>query len=167
MENFVTFTPVTVYGVKSTITSAPSKSCDLDHLPTIVLKEFLPELLSFPTEMRNKSISQPWLTTLSTTEPVSCHRHAAPEKDKFIFQQHKELQADLQPDFYDKGCGKTGLSSTCCIFGAARSSIEPAVLLDLSAASNTVDHEILLNRLQTSFGIHEKTLSWRLTTQYP
>ena len=58
VENFDKLTPVTVDDVKTTITSAPSKSCDLDPLPTDVLKEILPELLPFLTETCNKSLSQ-------------------------------------------------------------------------------------------------------------
>ena len=34
------------------------------------------------------------------------------------------------------------------------------VLLDLSADFDTVDHDILLRRLQTSFGIHGVALDW-------
>ena len=34
------------------------------------------------------------------------------------------------------------------------------VLLDLSAACDTVDHETLLRRLTTSFGIHGEALEW-------
>ena len=58
MENFDTLKPVTVNDVKNTITGAPSKSCDLDPLPINIVKDFLPELLPFLTEMCNKSLSQ-------------------------------------------------------------------------------------------------------------
>ena len=34
------------------------------------------------------------------------------------------------------------------------------VLLDLSSAFDTVDHEILLERLQTRFGFTGKVLKW-------
>ena len=58
MENFDTLTPDAIGDVKNIITWALSKSCDLDPLPTNILKEFMPELMPFLTEMCNKSLSQ-------------------------------------------------------------------------------------------------------------
>ena len=43
--------------VRRIITSTPSKSCSLDRIPTVILKEFLPELLPCITELCNRSLS--------------------------------------------------------------------------------------------------------------
>lgn len=44
--------------VRRTICSAQSKACELDPIPTDVMKKFLPELLPFITDMCNASLQQ-------------------------------------------------------------------------------------------------------------
>ena len=46
----------------------------------------------------------------------------------------------------------------CCDLDDGRNAL--SVLLNLSSASDTVDHEILLQRLQTRFGCTFKVLKW-------
>ena len=46
------------------------------------------------------------------------------------------------------------------LLAADRSEVTLLSLLDLSAAFDTVDHDILINRLYHSFGIRENALSW-------
>ena len=41
-----------------------------------------------------------------------------------------------------------------------RQQVTLLVLLDLSAAFDTIDHATLLRRLETSFGIEGKALEW-------
>ena len=49
------------------------------------------------------------------------------------------------------------------LLAADRGDVMLLGLLDLSAAFDTVDHKILINRLQTSFEIRGKVLSWILS----
>ena len=46
------------------------------------------------------------------------------------------------------------------LLAADRRDVTLLGLFDLSSAFDTVDHEILINRLQTSFEIRGKVLSW-------
>ena len=46
------------------------------------------------------------------------------------------------------------------LLAADRGEVTLLCLLDLSAAFNTVDHDILIDRLQTAFGIRGTVLSW-------
>ena len=78
----------------------------------IVLKEFLLELLLFLTEMCKKSLSQGCLPQ-SQCHAIVTQRLKKTNADP---SEGKELQVDLQPDFYVKRSGKTDLSLTCCIF---------------------------------------------------
>ena len=41
-----------------------------------------------------------------------------------------------------------------------RGLVSALVLLDLSAAFDTIDHHLLIDRLSTTFGIHDSALSW-------
>ena len=47
--------------------------------------------------------------------------------------------------------------------GIDEGNISTLALLDLSAAFDTIDHSILLKRLEISFGIKKKALNWLLT----
>ena len=50
--------------------------------------------------------------------------------------------------------------SISILLAVDRGDFAALVLLDLSAAFDTVDHDILLKRLQTSFGIDGVALKW-------
>ena len=51
-------------------------------------------------------------------------------------------------------------NSNDILFSMNKQHVSILVLLDLSAACDTVDHAILLGRLETSFGITDAALAW-------
>ena len=57
-EVFDHFETCTSTEVNAVITIAPSKSCEMDPIPTDVLKKFLPEMLPYITDMCNSSLQQ-------------------------------------------------------------------------------------------------------------
>ena len=50
------FQPLTQEEVENVITTSPSKSCDLDPIPTTLLKDILPSVITILTEIINKSL---------------------------------------------------------------------------------------------------------------
>ena len=83
LDTFQTYTPDEIGKI---ILSAPSKSCQLDPLPTYILKEFLQELLPYITEMCNWSFEVGCL-------PLS-QRHA------IVQPRLKKTTADLKFDIH-------------------------------------------------------------------
>ena len=51
------FQPLLQEEVEKIINTSPSKSCDLDPIPTILLKETLPSVITILTEIINKSLT--------------------------------------------------------------------------------------------------------------
>ena len=50
------FQPLSQEEVENTINTSPSKSCDLDPIPTTLLKEILPSVITILTKIINKSL---------------------------------------------------------------------------------------------------------------
>jgi len=82
---------------------------------------------------------------------------------------HKEEMKNYRPisniyqSAYCRGHStETGLLKAHCDISEAldEGSMTVLIMLDLSAAFDVIDHSILLKRLEFSFGIKEKALSW-------
>ena len=167
------FCMVTVEDVTKLIMSMPSKSCALDILPMCLLKENIHTLAqsittiinaslstgTFPSKLREAVVSpllkKPTLDkeVLKNYRPVSNISYISKIMEKVVCNQIKDhlkthgLPEPLQSAYRELHSTETALAVAM-------------VLLDLSAAFDTVDHSLLLKRLHHTFGICDTALSW-------
>ena len=151
-----------------------SKSCSLDPVPPSLLSYCLDDLLSVIRKIVNLSFD-------SATVPSSMkHAVLSPplKKQSFDFEVYPNFRPISNSKFLSKVLEKVAAVRLCdyldqlsCKTALLRvqSDILEAIdnrqcvvllLLDLSAAFDTVDHATLLHRLQLRFGINGKALQW-------
>ena len=185
---FSEFCEVSEETIHRIIMKSPSSTCFLDSISTWLLKECLPELLPsitrivngsllsgiFPTSYKFSNVTplikKPGLDadTLSNYRPIS--------NLKFVSKVvERAASAQLQEYMFDNGLYGSRQSayrkhfSTETALVRVQNDILRAidqrsdvvlVLLDLSAAFDTVDHQILLQRLRDRCGVHGDALAW-------
>jgi len=182
------FQSCTVGNVRSIIMNAQSKSCALDPLPTDVLKQFLPEVLPFVTDLCNASLQQGCLplsqrhaiitprlkkagadqTDVRNYRPISNLTFMSKVVERLVcrqlvaFLKLHGLLPSLQSAYRQNHSTETAVLKviTDILQSADRDEISLLCLLDLSAAFDTVDHDILLGRLRDTFGFHGQVLNW-------
>ena len=180
--------PASMEEVRKIIKRAPVKPCELDPIPTYLLKTCINSLLPIITKIVNTSLAEshvpafykeavvrpllkkPGLEAdeLKNYRPVSNLPFISKILEKVSetrFEQHLETNSlfDKMQSAY-RACHSTetallrvhhdiatALDSNCCAV---------LVMLDLSAAFDTIDHPILIDRLEYSFGITGSALMW-------
>ena len=181
-------TPVTQEKIKKTITSGNSKSCILDPIPTALLKSCLDSLLpaitaivnsslessTFPDQYKTASVT-PILKKPSLDEnepsnyrPVSNLPYLGKIIEKIVVEQltthmtTNNLHQPLQSAYRKHHSTETAIVKIMNDLLMALDSNQCVLLimLDLSAAFDTVDHELLLTRLEQSFGIQDGAKAW-------
>ena len=161
---------------------------DLDSLPTDILKQFQPELLPYITKICNASQLDGTLPMIQRCaiviprskkagadradvgmyRPISNLIFRSKVADRFVcrqlvaFLQHNNLMPELQSAYRHGHSSETAILKmvTDFLLAADRGEVTLLSLLDLSAAFDTVDHDILIDRLYHSFGIRDEVLSW-------
>ena len=183
------FSPITESKVKSLISDMKTKSCELDPIPTHLLKnnKVLQLLLPPITKIINLSLSlgdfsSNWKCAIvrpllkksnldhipKNYRPVSNLQFLSKLAEKAALEQFNDhcLKYKLIPDYqsaYREGysCETAVLKlHNDILWSMENQQIVACVMLDLSAAFDTVDHDLLLRVLQHRYSIEEKALRW-------
>ena len=187
-SSFKCFNEVSQQQVKKILMSSPSSTCALDPIPTNLLKESIDVLLPVITTILNRSLKETTVpdsfksaivTPLLKKDnldpeiyknyrPISNLPFLSKVLERVVAQQlnnyteahpHQEIMQSayrrghstetalvkIQNDILNE------IDNQRCVF---------LVLLDLSAAFDTVDHDLLLSRLKHRFGISDDAHSW-------
>ena len=182
------FEPVTETDVERLVANAPAKSCELDPIPTWLLKQCSCELLPIITNVINTSlvtsvvpavfkcaIVKPVLKK-STLDNVALHNYRPVSNLPFVSKLVERVAAKQLNAHLDDNALRDPFQSAYCaghstetalihvkndIAGALdRKCTTILVLLDLSCAFDTINHELLLRRLEHSVGISGARLEW-------
>src|SRR5215469_17038929 len=184
------FAPTTIDEVRRIILSSPGSSCSLDIIPTFLLKSCLEALLppittflnlcldgsSFPTLLKHAMVT-PLLKKfnlppddLSNFRPISNLSFPSKLLERLILKRLlHHLFFSLHTFQYGYRKFHSSETALLCSIGDILLAMENQrvsclLLLDLSAAFDTIDHSILLSRLTLNFGISSSALS--LLTTY-
>ncbi|XP_070556630.1 uncharacterized protein [Ptychodera flava] len=183
-HNLPTFNEVSVHQVRTLIERAAPKSCDLDILPTNYIKKFASVLAPFITHLFNASLSsgvvpshfksaiiRPLLknpdldpNSLRNYRPVSNLPFLSKLLERVVASQlnihlaNHSLLTKFQSAYRAHHSTETALLRVHNDIMLALNEKKDVLLimLDLSAAFDTVDHDVLLHRLQFRFGITVK-----------
>jgi len=182
------FSPITLDEIMKYIAKMSNKFCGLDPIPSFLLKKCVEELspvllhivnlsldtAEFPADMKN-AVIKPTLKKedadtdcLSNYRPVSNLPAISKLLERVVLDQlnnylaenslHCPVQSGYRPQH---SCETLLVRMTEDIFKEIQSdNIVILVLLDLSAAFDTIDHGILLDKLLKDFGIRDKALKW-------
>ena len=184
------FTPATETEVRTIIMKAPTKSCKLDPLPTWLLKNCLDELVPVITLIINHSMSSgcvpdnmkkaivtPLLKKSSLEpdfknyRPVSNLSFISKLLERVVASrllkhlQEENLLESFQSAYRPNHSTETALVrvQNDILMSMEHQEITILVLLDLSAAFDTVHHKTLLHHLEQYFGISGTVLHWFLS----
>ncbi|KAI2653251.1 hypothetical protein H4Q32_006658 [Labeo rohita] len=187
-EQFNSFSTIGQEELYKLVKSSKPTTCMLDPIPSRLLKEMLPDLIDPLLNIINSSLSlgyvpktfklaaikplikKPQLdpNELTNYRPISNLPFLSKILEKVVssqlssFLQKYDICEDFQSGFRPYHSTETALIRVTndLLLSSDRGCISLLVLLDLSAAFDTVDHNILLNRLENYVGISGSALAW-------
>ena len=186
--NLTFFYPAAREEISKLISQSSNTFCDLDPIPTSILKQCLPILLPTITNIVNLSLSSgvfpkqfklssviPLLKKynldkedLSNYRPISHLSFLSKLTERVVKQRltHHLSSNGLLNSFQSAYTKHHSTESTLLavhdhiIKAMSQQKITALCLLDLSAAFDTIDHSILIHRLSSWFGFKGTVLSW-------
>jgi hypothetical protein len=188
VPQITSFEPTTEDEIRKIIAKSPEKSCSLDPIPTWILKQNADILAPVITKIVNlslalgevpKSMKLALITPLlkkilldfqifKNYRPVSNLTYASKITEKVVdartaaHTKANNLDEPLQSAYKQGHSTETALLKVQndILRAVDGKQVGILVLLDLSAAFDTVDHEVLLARLYSRFGISGTALQW-------
>ena len=173
--------------VMKLIINTKSKSCELDPIPTTLLKNILPSILPIITNIINQSIQcgsflSNWKTAIvmplikkhgmdlvkSSYRPVSNLSYVSKLVEKTMLDQITQCchANNLLPDYQStygehRSCKTVLLKLTNdLLWSMERKNVTVLIALDLFVAFDRLDHRVLLTTLKSKFGINGTALDW-------
>ena len=183
----VKFAPMTQKQVLSIMNQLKSKSCELDTMPTHIFKQIAPSIAGLITKIFNLSLEggefcctwktavvHPLLKKIGLELIRQNYRLVSNlpflskviERCMLLQLSHHCNEYQLQPDYQsayreNHSCETAILGiSNDILWAMENQCITSLMAIDLSAAFDTVDHNILLAILNNKFGIADKALKW-------
>lgn len=180
--------PTSEEEVKEIIKNSPTKECPLDAIPTWVIKTCLEELTPAITSIVNESLQHadlpPKMKTALVTpllkkatldpdnfnnyRPVSNLNFVSKIIEKVVASRiHAHLKVNSLAPYYQSAYRQMHSTETALlrVYNDIVNYVDQKhcvllVLLDLSAAFDTIDQNILISRLRNHFGIEGNALQW-------
>ena len=173
--------------IKAIVSSLATKSCELDAIPTKLLKEILPAVLPVITRIVNLSLERgtfanDWKTSIirpllkklglpletANYRPVSNLPFLSKVLEKAALQQFMEysdlhkLMPDYQSAYRRHFSCETALVKIMddLLWSMEHQRVTALMAIDLSAAFDTVDHDVLLDVLNVKYGVEGDALLW-------
>ena len=191
VPKLASFSTISAEDLKKIILKAPTKSCQLDPIPTNILKECIEQLLPTLLKIINTSL-------VSSTVPATFKKAIVtpllkkPSLDKNVLKNYRpvsnlpfmskilekvvsksltahrtahSLHVPLQSAYRQYHSTETALLKVHndILRALDRGDCVFLVLLDLSAAFDTVDHSVLKDRMSQEFGVSDNALNWLLS----
>src|SRR5664279_1445573 len=182
------FSPIALADVVTLVRALPDKQCSSDPSPTWLLKNNINILAPFLCRLLNWSIEHgvvpsvfksAYITPLikkadldpadvKSYRPISNLSVLSKLLERVISKQlatylkDNNLLPDLQSAYRANHSTETAVLKVVSdiLMALDVGGLAVLVLLDLSAAFDSVDHTILLHRLRTSFGLGDAAISW-------